>query len=98
MEKNKKFFYGFSLCIPDETIIEFIELNNDHGWEWNDICEKLGDYKREGKNDLEYPECFPLCEFGEEDTEKMEYWFEQFLETYKDEIAGRCVYLIKTPN
>jgi hypothetical protein len=98
MKKNKQYFYGFWLCIPDETIVEFIHLNNTFNWEWNDICDMLNSYKRDKENDLEYPEAFPLTQLGEENPQTIQYWFEQFLETYKKEIFYNTVYLIKTPN
>lgn len=98
MQKNKQFFYGFWFAIPHETIVEFIHINNKFNWEWNDICDMLNNYIRNNKNDLEYPEAFPLIELGEENPQTIQYWFEQFLETYKTEINNNTVYLIKTPN
>lgn len=96
MKKNIRFFNDFSLCIPDEVIIEFIEINNNLGWECNFIVDKLGEYKH--SEDLEYPDVFPLVDYVEEDENTIQYWLEAFLETYSEEIGDRSVYLIKTPN
>lgn len=86
-ENFNKVEVKFDLCIVVESLIDFIETNSD--LDWNDICEI--EYKYRKSEDL--GDTYPIIDLGEQDDTKFQYWCEKFIETYKDEIGDRTVYI-----
>ena len=83
--------FKFDLCIDGNIIIDYIERKT--GWEWDDICDMESEYKR--TNDMiEHPDVYCMVNYGEEDNTTFQYWIEQFLIDYKEEIGGKQVYII----
>jgi len=79
----------FDLALDGNYLIDFIQQNT--GWEWNDICEMEYKYRKEQDYDN-----YPLIEIDEQNDTTFQYWVERFLETYKDEIGNKTIYVIQT--
>ena len=82
--------FKFDLCIDGNIIIDYVERKT--GWEWDDICELEKKYRKEPHFDNS--DAYPLCELEEEDENTFQYWVDQFIKDYSEEIGDKTVFVI----
>ena len=80
----------FNLCIDVEELINFIDINSD--FEWNDICDM--EYKYRKSRDFDNDRAYPIIMLGEYENDEFHKWCEKFINTYKNEIGDRTVYIL----
>lgn len=84
--------FKFDLCIDGNNIIDYIEHKT--GWEWDDICDMEKEYKDDYKNSIDHPDAYWIVNLGEKDDTTFQYWLEQFLKDYSEEIGDKSVCII----